>query len=209
MKNKIIIIAMFLFIGTTVKAQDNNTSKIEFGVKGGISYSNVYDADGEEFDADAKFGLTGGAFLAIPIGDFIGIQPEVMITQKGFEGNGKLLTLPYTFTRTTTFLDIPIFFAFKPTDQITLLLGPQYSYLLRQRDEFNSSAASYDQEQEFEKDNIKDNIFGIAGGIDIYLDNIVIGGRFAWDIQNNRGDGSSFTPRYKNVCTQLTIGFKL
>lgn len=209
MKNKIIIIAMFLFISISAKAEDNGSDDIKIGVKGGISYSNIYDATGEEFNADATFGLTAGGFLNIPVGDVFGVQPEAMITQKGFEGNGKLLNQSYTFTRTTTFFEIPIYFTFKANEQVTLLFGPQYSYLLRQRDEFSSSAVSYDQEQEFKKDNINNNIFGLAGGVDIYLDKLIIGGRFAWDVQNNRGDGTSFTPRYKNVCAQLTIGLQL
>jgi len=207
----IIIILAFLVISTTAKAQDNldNREKFQFGLKIGGSYSNVYDSEGEQFNADPKAGLTGGAFLIFPVGKYLGIQPEVMLTQKGFKGNGTLLGSPYSFKRTTTFLEVPILFAFKPSEFLTLLFGPQFSYLLNQKDKFTSSIVNSNQEREFERDNIRKNILGIAAGVDINLKKIVVSGRIGWDAQNNKGDGTSSTPRYKNVCSQITLGYKI
>jgi hypothetical protein len=50
----------------------------------------VYDSQGEEFDADSKFGLAAGAFLQIPFGKYLGIQPEVLFSQKGFKRTGRM-----------------------------------------------------------------------------------------------------------------------
>lgn len=172
-----------------------------------MNYSNIYDDKTEEFNADSKAGFAGGVFVSVPIGMYLGIQPEVLLSQKGFKGKGTLLGSEYELTRTTTYIDIPIQFAFKPSEFLTLLAGPQYSYLIKQKDTFNSSLYSYSQEQEFENDNIRKNIFGIVAGLDINIENIVIGARMAWDVQNNHGDGSSDTPRYKNTWFQGTIGF--
>lgn len=212
MKKIITIAAIFLGLGSTAHAQDNdadNREKLQIGGKFGLSHSNVYDDDGDEFNADPKQGFAGGVFIAIPLGKYFGIQPEALLTQKGFKGSGSLLGSQYEFKRTTTFLDIPILFALKPSEFITVLVGPQYSYLLKQRDEFTSSAASFLQEKEFDQDNIRKNILGITGGVDINLKHIVIGGRAGWDVQNNKGNGTSSTPRYKNVSIQLTVGYKL
>ena len=95
----------------------------------------------------------------------------------------------------------------KPSEFITLLAGPQFSYLVNQRDVFANSATSFAQEQEFNNDNIRKNIFGVVGGLDINLKHIVLGARVAWDVQNNNGDGTASTPRYKNVWFQGTIGY--
>ena len=209
---KILIISTLMFsMVSFVKAQDDtdNREKIQFGARIGASYSNVYDTKGQEFDADAKLGFSGGLFVMFPIGKYFGIQPEIMITQKGFKGNGSLLFNPYDFKRTTTFLEVPLLFAIKPSEFITLLAGPQYSYLLKQTDRFTSSAYSYQQEQEFDQDNIRKNIFGLVVGADINLKHVVLGGRLGWDMQANRGDGTSSTPRYKNLSGQLSIGYKL
>jgi len=209
---KITYTAILLLLVSIAYAQDDETDnreKLQFGARVGISNSNVYDSEGEEFDTDAKFGLTGGAFIMIPIGKYLGVQPEVLITQKGFQGSGRLLGSNYDLKRTTTFFEIPVLVAFKPSEFITVLLGPQYSYLLKQKDEFTSSLTSYSQEREFEQDDVRKNILGIVGGLDINLRHVVIGARAGWDIQKNKGDGTSNTPRYKNVCLKFVVGYKL
>lgn len=211
MKKIALITAVFMSLTYIAKAQDetDNREKFQMGAKLGGSYANVYDDKGDQFKADPKIGLTGGVFFMIPIGKYFGLHPEIMYTQKGFKGGGNLLGFRYDLARTSSFLDIPIFFELKPSEFITIMAGPQYSYLISQRDVFTSSAVSYTQEQEFKNDDIRKNIFGFAAGVDINLRHIVLGGRIGWDIQSNAANGSSFTPRYKNVCSQFTIGYKI
>lgn len=205
------------FLAFNSKAQDNSNTQAKiaddsdnfhFGVKAGVNYSNVYDAKGEEFKADAKVGFAAGAFLSIPIGRYSGIQPEVLFSQKGFKATGSVLGSSYKFTRTTSYIDIPLLVQLKPSGTVTLLAGPQYSYLMKQKDVFDNAILSGTQEQEFNNDNRRKNILSFLGGIDINLNQIVLGGRVGWDIQNNNGDGSTTTPRYKNVWYQLTLGLR-
>jgi len=148
-------------------------------------------------------------FFGLPIGKFVGIQPEALISQKGFQGSGTLGGSPYSFSRTTTYLDIPIFFQLKPAEIFTIVAGPQYSYLLHEKNVYTYGANSSVQEQEFNNDNIRKNILGFAAGADINISHVVISGRMGWDFQTNHGDGTSSTPRYKNKWIQLTIGFKI
>lgn len=202
--------ALIPFTGNVI-AQSGETDKREnltFGLKVGANYSNVYDSRNEDFQADAKLGFAGGAVVQIPITPFFGFQPEVLISQKGFKGEGTILGSSYNFKRTTTYLDIPLQIAIKPSQFITIVAGPQYSYLLKQKDEFTSTLVSGSQEEEFNNDNIRKNIFGIVGGLDINISNFVLGARLGWDISHNHGDGSSSTPRYKNTWLQATVGFR-
>jgi hypothetical protein len=192
----------------TTFGQDRR-ERIEFGGKLGLNYSNVWDSRGDEFRADAKTGFVGGIFLGIPIGQFLGIQPEVLFSQKGFQGSGMLLNNPYTFKRTTSYVDIPLQVQLKPAPFLTLLAGPQFSYLLHQKDRYTFGANSNEQEQEFENDNIRKNILGFVAGADFIYNFLVVSGRVGWDFQNNAGDGSSTTPRYKNQWLQLTVGAKI
>jgi len=211
MKKLALIIGLFASTASIAIAQENETDnreEFQFGLKAGLNYSNVYDAKGEQFNADAKFGLAAGVFMAIPIGKYLGIQPEALLSQKGFKATGMILGSSYDFTRTTTYLDIPLQFALKPSEFITILAGPQYSFLIKQRDVFTNATTSIAQEQEFENDNIRKNIFGVVGGVDINLRHITLGARAGWDISNNNGNGTSATPRYKNVWYQATIGYK-
>ncbi len=212
MKNVILILIVFMAtVGVSI-AQDNSIdsrNRLMFGLKAGINYSNVYDAEGEAFHADSKTGLAAGAFIAIPIGKIMGIQPEILFSQKGFKSTGIILGETYNLTRTTSYLDIPLLFSLKPTDYISVVAGPQFSYLIKQKDEFANTTTSIGQEQEFEDDDIRKSILGFTGGIDINISHLVFGARVGWDLQSNREDGSSTTPRYKNVWYQATMGFRL
>lgn len=212
MKKLILTVTVLTFITATAFSQDNaldHREEVQFGAKIGANYSNVYDTEGEEFDADAKTGLALGVFLSIPIGTYLGVQPEILFSQKGFKGSGAILGSEYKFTRTTNHIDVPLYLAFKPSEFITFVAGPQYSYMLSRTDKFESDFGSTEEKEEFENDEIRKNTLSASIGIDINIDNIVLGARAAWDLQDNKGDGSSSTPRYRNTWLQATIGFKL
>jgi len=213
MKKIILAIAAIAFLVGNSNAQDNNSAqgngadsrdKLQLGLKAGVNYSNVYDAQGEEFNADSKFGFVAGGFLTVPIGKYLGIQPEILFSQKGFQATGRILGMDYTFTRTTNFIDIPVLIQLKPIATVTILVGPQFSYMIKQRDEFASALI----ETQFTNDNVQKNILCFIGGADINLDHFVFGARVGWDVTKNNGDGTSTNPRYKNVWYQATLGFK-
>ena len=215
MKNSILLFAIIALTGINSYSQTESTTSTSdqrdhllFGVKLGLNYFNVYDAQGENFVADAKFGVALGGFVSIPIGTFIGVQPELLYSQKGYKSSGTYLGTSYSMTRTTDFLDIPIYFVVKPVENISLLFGPQYSYLLKRTDDFTGGSLSASDIQTFTNDNLRKNIFGLAGGLDINIDHLIIGLRAAWDTTSNNGDGTSYTPRYKNMWYQATIGFR-
>jgi hypothetical protein len=204
MKKIMLMMLVLVSVAYNVAAQERPA----FGLKVGTNYSNVYDERGEEFDADAKFGWVAGAFLSIPIGEFLGVQPEVLFSQKGFKATGRMFGSNYDLKRTTNYIDVPLLFVLKPAKSISLLAGPQFSYLIKQKDEFSGPSANFQQEQEFENDNIRKNILCFIGGIDFNFDNVVLGTRAGWDLSNNNGDGSATTPRYKNVWLQASLGFR-
>jgi hypothetical protein len=207
---KIIILFISTFITTSiVLAQDDAREKLAIGAKIGVNYSNVYDSQTEDFNADPKAGFAAGGFLSIPIGKYFGLQPEVLYSQRGFKASGNFFGSTYSLTRTLSYLDVPLLFAFKPSPFITILAGPQYSYLLNRRDEFSNSSLTFVQEQEFKNDNIRKNTFCVTGGLDFNFQHLVLGLRTGWDITDNKGDGTSSTPRYKNIWLQGTIGLRI
>lgn len=210
MKKNILIFVMLTLttvIGFGQNSQDYR-SKVAFGLKAGLNLSNVYDSQGEQFNSDAKMGLAGGLFVSVPLGSLFGIQPEILFSQKGYKGSGSILGSSYSYKYTSNFVDVPLLIAFKPISLITILAGPQYSFLISDKYEFNSAVVNIDQENQFKNDNIRKNILCFIGGADINLSKVVIGARVGWDIQDNKGDGTSQTPRYKNVWYQATIGFR-
>ncbi|WP_345078244.1 porin family protein [Nemorincola caseinilytica] len=190
-----------------VVVPDTRTDLV-FGLKAGINGSNVWDEQGQSFRADPKVGFVGGGYLGIPIGKYLGVQPELLFSQKGFKATDVILNSKYTLTRTTSHIDVPVLIQFKPVEFITILGGPVYSYLLSQRNVFVWENTALEREQEFENDNIRRNRLGLMFGGDVVVAPMVIGARAGWDLQQNNGDGSSSTPRYKNQWLQLTLGYQ-
>lgn len=203
------LVASVITVSTIQAQSDDRRENVEFGAKVGINASNVWDEKGQDFQADTKAGFAGGIFLGIPIGKFLGIQPEVLISQKGFKGSGTLLGFPYSFSRTTTYLDIPLQVQLKPSEFLTFVAGPQFSYLLNQKDNFTFGSNSVDQEQQFSNDNVRKNILGFVVGVDFIFKSVVLSGRGGVDFQTNNGNGTSTTPNYKNQWLQVTLGFKI
>jgi len=215
MKNSILLFAIIAFTTLTSYSQNEKTTsntdrrdELTLGVKAGVNYSNVYDSQGENFVADAKFGFAIGGFVSIPLFTFLGVQPELLYSQKGYKSSGTFLGSSYSMTRTTNYLDVPIYLVLKPVENISILFGPQFSYLLKQTDDFTGGSISATNEQTYSNDNLRKNIFGFAGGVDFNIDHLIIGARAAWDVTANNGDGTSNTPRYKNMWYQATLGYR-
>lgn len=192
--------------GTSTSSSTDTREDLKFGVKAGINLSNVYDEEGEDFVADGKVGFAGGVFVSLPLGTYVGIQPELLYSQKGFKWESEgLLGEDYEFTRTTSYLDIPVHLQIKPTENLSILVGPQFSYLLSTKNELNGFSA--EEEEEINDENYKKGVFGLSAGIDFNVENFVISARAAWDLSKTDEDGDESSIRYKNQVIQFTVGY--
>jgi len=216
MKRILVAVALLVSIGAAMAQEPaqqpqkkrDSRDKLHFGLKAGVNNSNVYNEKGEQFKAEPKYGFAGGAFLSIPVGKYLGVQPAAMVSQKGFHATGTLAGTPYDLSRTTTYLDVPLMIEFKPLPVVTLMAGPQYSYLFAQTDILKGSDNTAVQAQEFKNDNIRKNILSAAVGLDVNISRFVFSGRYNFDLQENNGDGTSSTPTYKNIWLQGTVGIR-
>lgn len=55
-----------------------------------------------------KYGMAYGGFLSVSFGSFLGVQPEVLYSEKGFNSTGTILGSAYEMTRSTDYIDVPI-----------------------------------------------------------------------------------------------------
>jgi hypothetical protein len=188
---------------------DDARGHITFGLKAGINYANVWNSSGQEFTADPKFGFAGGLFLGIPITQLLAIQPEILISQKGYKGEGLLLGTPYQFAKTATYVDVPLFLVLQPSKSLSIVVGPQYSYLLQEKYEWSVNDNTTAHESEFAKDDIRKSLFGFVFGLDLNFNHLVLSGRAGWDFLANHEDGTSNTPQYKNQWLQFTLGYRI
>jgi hypothetical protein len=209
MKKISLIIASALFISTYSNAQDDSRERIHLGGKAGINISNIYDTKGENSSTDPKAGFAGGGFVAIPIGKYLGFQPEVMFAQKGYTATSVQEGSTFSYTRTTNHFEIPLLFQIKPVSFLSLVIGPQYSFMTSREESFKSNTVTITQQEEIQNDNIRKNTLGLVTGIDFYvLRHLLISGRVGWDLQDNNGDGTANFPRYRNVWVQTAIGLR-
>lgn len=208
MKKIMFALIVSIMGGSSMYAQ-SSSDQLHIGVKAGANYSNMYDSQNKEYSADGKIGFAAGAFVSIPIGTYFGIQPELLFSQKGFKATNSVFGNDVSLTRTTSYIDVPIFLAVKPSEMVTILVGPQYSFLMKQKDVFSSPITDITTIDDFDNDNIRKNTLCLVTGLDINLNSIVVGARVGWDLFNNNGDGTSTTPRYKNVWAQATVGIRL
>lgn len=190
----------------TSTTSDDTRDELKVGIKAGVNFSNVYDEQGQDFVAKGKAGFAAGGFIAIPIGKFFGVQPEIMYSQKGYKATGNVLGFNYDYSKTTSYLDIPILLQVKPIPILAFVAGPQFSYLLDTKTEFNGSSSTT-TEASVNSGNYKKNIFGFVIGADLNIDHFLISGRAGWDISKSDVDGNSSEPRYKNQVIQLGVGF--
>ena len=204
MKRIFLIAAMLISMAGYINAQESD--KVHFGLKVGANYSNVYDIKGQDFTADYKWGMVGGIFVSIPLGKFLGVRPELLYSGKGYESTGNVLGSSYKITHSSNFIDVPILLEIKPAKYITIVAGPQYSYLINQKNKFTSSFFTGQQQKDFDQINIRKNTLCFLGGLDFNISPAVIGLRAGWDFLNNNGDGTSTSPRYRNVWYQVTLG---
>lgn len=204
---KALLPLLLILVSFTAKAQDRDTPYI--GIKGGINYANVYDEQGGDFKANPKLGFAGGAFIGLPLGKVLGIQPEILFSQKGYQGSGSFLGSSFEYKRTLSYLDIPVQLQLKPAKGLTFVVGPQYAFLLSRKDDFESSTFNGSEKEKFENQNIRKNTLGFVMGADISSEKVAFSVRVGWDVQNNDGDGTSSNPRYKNQWFQFTLGYIL
>lgn len=196
---KVILLAWALtFITSVGMTQKNN--KILVGVKGGVNFSSVYDPHGDDFEVSPKFGLAAGAFFGLGIGEYTGLQSEILFSQRRFSASGTVLGAPYQLTRTATYIDVPVFITVTPTEFLTIMAGPQYSYLTHEKNVFGNT--------EFKDDETRKNILCFVGGADINQEHFVISARVGWDILSNTKKTQSTALSYKNVWYQFMLGYK-
>ena len=204
-KGALLITLFFATIGFSQSTADTR-DELKFGIKAGVNYSNVYDEQGQDFVASGKTGFAAGAFVAIPLGKFFGIQPEVMYSQKGYKATGTALGFNYDYSKTTSYVDVPLLLQIKPIPMLSFVAGPQFSYLLDTKYSFNGNTTTT-TEANVNSDNYKKNIFGFVVGADVNIDHFLVSGRAGWDINKSDAEGNSTAPRYKNQVLQLTVGY--
>ncbi len=212
---KVLILAMGVLVAGVAKAQTTTSPEfgegIQFGVKAGLNYSNIIKTGDDTYKTQFKPGFNAGIFMEIPIIDRLSFAPEVVFSQKGYKytNNNPLYTEPIESSKTLNFIEVPILAKIKATDEFSVFLGPQVSFLVSTTDKFSKGSEAYQNTVKEQNKNLKKSLFGgvVGAGYDV-TPQININARYALDFQKNNADGTTETPKFKNQVFQLGLGYK-
>jgi hypothetical protein len=208
---RIFITALALLVAGALKAQDKvGSNGPSFGIKGGVSFSNIIKTDNSNFETDYVTGFNAGIFIGIPIIDRLSFQPELMFSQKGYKSDRTGILGNGTFTQVTNWIEVPVLAKIEAANGFNIYLGPQISFLTRTVNDFDGTFSS-SQQTTYENDanKFKKSIVGgvLGAGFDL-TNKVSLNGRYALDFQKNNENGTSETPAFKNQVWQVGLGVK-
>ena len=186
MKKTILVTVLLLAISSTMQAQ-----LVKFGIKAGLNYANQTGSDitinSGNYDKEAITSYHAGLVAEIKLTDGFSVQPELLYSTQG-------ATYKYAateFKNELGYLSIPVLAKFHLNKTVSLDLGPQASFLLSERNDFDVENA-----ETFE--------FGVAGGLTLNVTkSIFLQGRYVLGLTEASKDAD-----VKNSVVQISAGFK-
>jgi hypothetical protein len=191
--SRFLLVAFFAMIGYHTQAQN-------FSLKAGVNYSDVL-ASPEPLNVfTPKTGFHVGIVVNdLKISEKINIQPELLYSLQGFKvaGLGNI-GLHY--------IQMPILAKLAMTDQVSILLGPQVSYLANARIGVVNDLFSLSYNGAFNKLDAS----MVAGAEFKVAENMTVGGRYALGLNNiNKDFQLSSTSSFNDYFQLKNSGFQV
>jgi hypothetical protein len=167
------LLAIFLVLPGVAAAQ------IEIGLKGGVSFANIPElASGIEDEGattENRIGAAGGAHFLLTIGGIVGLQGEVLYTQKGIKAKGPS-GIDEAFEMKVDYIDVPILLRLGVTGGrgLQFLVGPSFNFNTSAKFELSGEFA----EEEDIKGEIEDFEVGLVLGVGYYGRRVLVEGRY-------------------------------
>ncbi|RKR11154.1 outer membrane protein with beta-barrel domain [Flavobacterium sp. 90] len=182
---KKIILAAVLFIATSATIQ---AQLVQFGVKAGVNFASQTGDAGLQGVAFDKEGITSyhvGVLAEIKLLEKFSIQPELLYSTQGATYKNAVSE----FKNELGYLSIPVMAKFYLTKSVSLELGPQASFLLSEKNDFDVKDG-----ETFE--------FGLNAGLGLKITkNLFIQGRYGLGLTE-----ASKNADVKNSTFQLSAG---
>ena len=193
MKIKLITIALFFGVITTMNAQDNTIPKSNGGIKGGYNLAAVsFDGDGE---TEQRHGFHIGVYGESFISESFSIQPELMYSQQGYE----ITNSSGTFTQKLDYINLPLMLKAYPSKNFFLEAGPQIGLAVSHKEEYDGLFSS---SQEYDPNNFD---WGVNFGGGFKTDSgISLGVRYHLGLGDLYDEGKA-----QNRVFQFSLGFDL
>lgn len=185
MKNKLMIAVLIIATSLTAQAQ-----LVKFGFKGGLNYANqngsAITINSTNYNTSAITSYHAGLIAEFKVLNSFAIQPELLYSTQGASYKNAV----EEFNNELGYLSIPLIAKIYLNKVISLELGPQASFLLSEKNNFDTKdATSFD--------------FAVVGGLGINITkNFFIQGRYGLGLTEASKDAD-----VKNSVVQVSAGF--
>ena len=182
---KKILLAAVLFIATSATIQ---AQLLQIGVKAGVNFaSQTGDAfPDQNFDKEGITSFHAGLVAELKLLDKFAIQPELLYSTQGATYKNAF----QEFKNELGYISIPVMAKFYLTDSFSLEVGPQASFLVSEKNDFDVEDA-----ETFE--------FGLNAGLGFKITkNFFVQGRYGLGLTE-----ASKNADVKNSTVQLSAGF--
>lgn len=186
MKKTILFTVLLVAISMNMQAQ-----LVKFGIKAGVNYANQNGSDitvnSTNYQTDAITSYHAGLIAEIKLVDSFAIQPELLYSTQG----ATYKNATEEFRNELGYLSIPVLAKINLNKFVSLELGPQASFLLSERNNFDvKDANTFD--------------FAVVGGLGLNITkNLFIQGRYGLGLTDASKDAE-----VKNSVVQISAGFK-
>ncbi len=181
-----------------------------FGLKAGVNFSNALVSPEPMNFVRHRNDFHAGLFADIPFSERFGLQPELLYSRQGFNLGGNNLG-----NVSLHYLSVPLLLKLTLTDGLSVLAGPQVSYLANARVGVLNNLFSLSYDGAFQKWDAS-----LVGGLQYELPNgLSLGGRYVYGLNNINKDfnfgGSDANARslndyltLRNAVVQVSVGYK-
>ncbi len=185
-----------------------NAKAQSIGITAGANLTSIgkFESGNVTYNSDYVAGFRGGLFADLPFSSSVSLMPQVLYSQKGGKVSETVNGNNGQIKVRTSYLDIPVLFAFKPVPEITLTAGPQMSFLLSQQTDIsvnNVASPTITDTQNFRKSIIGGNV-----GIGYNFNSMVsLNANYMLDFQPMSNDNVNQS-KARNNGFGLALGYK-
>lgn len=162
----IILLMCGMIVPISLMAQD-----MEWGIKGGINFSNLFIEQTD--DESARTGFHAGFYTKIPVATNFAIQPELMFNTKGADAEYASGQIDYNLN----YIDVPVLADFQLGPTADLLIGPYVGVLLGSVAEVDGNFG--DELVEISRDDFAPVDFGFSAGFALNFNALSVGTRYS------------------------------
>lgn len=211
-KRKKILATLAFALTSTFAIHAQDSSDAEFGIKGGVNFSNMYTEDVDDNNVLTSF--NAGFYAKLPIAGGLSIQPEFLYSRKGAELVYENALVEGTAKFKLNYLEVPVLLRLNLTDNINIHAGPYFAYLIDAQVKNETEGGTFNFEDSYDNDDFNKFDFGLSAGVGLDFESLGVGVRYNYGLQTVGKErefaGTTYTiPDGKNSNLSLYVALKL